>query len=85
MNTPTHSVDLTPPSGSAGEADVRSPAPAACRCQLRLFSVIVDPSDNPRQVERDVREYLEQVQTLHWIVLALFSAIVALSMLLAAR
>ena len=32
------------------------------RCQLRLFSVIVDPDDNPSQVERDVREYLEQVR-----------------------
>ena len=31
------------------------------RCRLRLFSVIVDPRDDPRQVERDVRQYLEEV------------------------
>ncbi|CBJ29869.1 conserved unknown protein [Ectocarpus siliculosus] len=32
------------------------------RCSLRLFSVIVDPKDNPEQVEMDVREYLDQVR-----------------------
>ncbi|KAG5186000.1 amino acid permease-domain-containing protein [Tribonema minus] len=36
--------------------------PTWSRCQLRLFSVIVDPADNPRRVEHDVREYLEQVR-----------------------
>ncbi|CAM9974315.1 unnamed protein product [Discosporangium mesarthrocarpum] len=32
------------------------------RCSLRLFSVIVNPNDKPSQVERDVREYLDQVR-----------------------
>eukprot|EP00612_Vaucheria_litorea_P007181 CAMPEP_0171472000 /NCGR_PEP_ID=MMETSP0946-20130122/1029_1 /TAXON_ID=109269 /ORGANISM="Vaucheria litorea, Strain CCMP2940" /LENGTH=935 /DNA_ID=CAMNT_0012001577 /DNA_START=34 /DNA_END=2837 /DNA_ORIENTATION=+ len=36
--------------------------PVWSRCRLRLFSVIVDPNDDPQKVERDVREYLDQVR-----------------------
>jgi potassium/chloride transporter 4/5/6 len=32
------------------------------RCQLRLYSVIVDERDDPRVVEREVRDYLEQIR-----------------------
>ncbi|KAG5188265.1 amino acid permease-domain-containing protein [Tribonema minus] len=36
--------------------------PVWSSCVLRLFNVIVDPKDDPRQVEQDVRNYLEQVR-----------------------